>query len=157
MNIKKVALLGVFMGVLSLIVTSCREPSKCMAVGSARTVMITENSESPGKYTVTVKGSNPSTVLLGQRPDRTSKVIETGSFLENWENSYKASAPNVTFTSVNANRTTTNVLVLSNPKYDPESQTIVFDAEKLSSTEDSVQTGAFNNVTITYDSQSSNL
>jgi len=73
--------------------------------------------------------------------------------MDNWDTSYKTSAPNVTFTSVSPNRTTTNVLVLTNPSYDAKTQTMTFKAEKLENEVDSVQTGTFTNVTITYDSE----
>ena len=100
-----------------------------------------------------MKGSNPSTLIFTQQPKRQSKIIDTEAFLENWDKSYQKTSPNVTFTSVNPNRTISNVLVLSNPKYDNKTQTITFRAEAVAPTELSVQTGVFTNVTITYDSQ----
>ncbi len=152
---------GLFLCLVVLVMSSCETPKntkpKCLAVGSARTVMIRENTEKPGHYFVTVKGSNPKTVLLTHRPQRNSKTITTRSFLDYWNKGYKTSAPNVTFTSVNTNVTTTNVLVLSNPSYDEETQTMTFDGSALEPEFDSVQTGVFSNVTITYDSQIQSL
>lgn len=140
-----------------LAMTACATPKnakpKCLAIGSARTVMIREDAEIPGHYHVTVKGSNPQTVLLTHSPQRSSKTVSTGSFLERWEEGYHFSAPNVTFTSVHSNVTTTNILVLSNPTYDEETHTITFEGSALEPEFDSVQTGVFSNVTITYDSQ----
>jgi len=42
---------------------------------------------------------------------------------------------------------------LTNPSYDAKTQTMTFKAEKLENEVDSVQTGTFTNVTITYDSE----
>lgn len=141
--------------------TSCERPKnikpKCLAVGSARTVMIEENVDQPGRYMVTVKGSNPQTVLLTHRPQRSSKTVDTSAFLKTWNEGYKRSSPNVTFTSVSSNNTTTNVLVLSNPHYNEENGTITFDADAIEPADQSVQTGVFSNVTITYDSQIQHL
>lgn len=156
MKLRKLAFLTLFAGMIPFLVISCGKNNnqpKCLAVGSARSVMITENQEAPGSYIVTVNGSNPSTVLLTQEPKRNSKVIETDAFMGNWDTNYKEGAPNVTFTSVNPNRTTTNVLVLTEASYDAKTQTMTFKAEKLEKEDDSVQTGTFTNVTITYDSE----
>ncbi len=155
MKLKQILFSALFICISSLLITSCGSVSKpkCLAVGSARSVMIKENQETPGTYLVTVKGSNPSTLIFTQQPKRQSKIIDTEAFLENWDKSYQKTSPNVTFTSVNPNRTISNVLVLSNPKYDNKTQTITFRAEAVAPTELSVQTGVFTNVTITYDSQ----
>lgn len=157
MKLRRLAVLSLIMGFTPFVITSCKNTHlskpKCLAVGSARSVMIKESSEFPGQYKVTVKGSNPITVLLTQRPQRNSKKIETEAFLEDWKRSYRKSAPNVSFTSVHSNRTTTNILVLSNPNYNAKTSTITFDAVALEPEKEEVKTGIFNNVTITYDSQ----
>jgi len=96
MKLKKLAFLTLFAGMIPFLVTSCGKTSdqpKCLAVGSARSVMITENADEPGSYIVTVNGSNPSTVLLTQKPQRNSRVIETESFMDNWDTSYKLVLP----------------------------------------------------------------
>lgn len=126
---------------------------KCLAIGSARSVMISEVEDKSGAYKVTVRGNNPNTVLLTQRPRRTSKVIDTQTFFNDWGKTYKSSAPNVTFTSVSSSRTTINILILSNPQYDQTTQTVTFDANSLNQDNSSIEAGIYNNVTITYDPQ----
>lgn len=162
MKLKKLGLYFLAFGILSLLMFSCSKnfsftKPKCLAVGSARSVMIAEVEDVPGTYKVIVRGSNPSTVILTQRPKRSSKVVDTKAFLDQWDKSFKSSAPNVTFTSVSSSRTTSNVLVISNPIYDEDANTITFDGKALSFEETNVEPGIYNNVTISYDSQIQNM
>lgn len=161
MKLKK-SLIFFFIGmIIPFITVSCSKNKmdfyftkpKCLAIGSARSVMISEVENQSGAYKVTVRGNNPSTVLLTQRPNRSSRVIDTQTFLNDWGKTYKSSAPNVTFTSVSSSRTTINVLVLSNPQFDQNTQTVTFDANSLNPDNTSIEAGIYNNVTITYDSQ----
>jgi hypothetical protein len=161
MKLKK-SLIFFFIGmIIPFITVSCSKNKmdfyftkpKCLAIGSARSVMISEVENQSGAYKVTVRGNNPSTVLLTQRPNRSSRVIDTQTFLNDWRKTYKSSAPNVTFTSVSSSRTTINVLVLSNPQFDQNTQTVTFDANSLNPDNSSIEAGIYNNVTITYDSQ----
>lgn len=67
------------------------------------------------------------------RPDRTSTAVDTRDFFERWDERFSAVPPNAVLSyNVRHGQPPTQIVVmLTNPRYDPQADTLSFDADRI--------------------------
>lgn len=82
-----------------------------------------------GTYALVLQGISPSTVSFSDRPARSARSVETGTFVDSWGSEFGVIAPNAALEISGANESAdTVILAISNPHFDLKAGTITYDA-----------------------------
>ncbi len=85
-----------------------------------------------GKYRLVMHGIDAHTIQFSDRPDRLVEIINTGDFVHAWDTMFASSAPNAVLVEHEPDGSTDSlVVVLTNPLFDLENNTLSYDAEIL--------------------------
>lgn len=85
-----------------------------------------------GKYRLVMHGIDAHTIQFSDRPDRLVEIINTGDFVHAWDAMFASSAPNAVLVEHEPDGSTDSlVVVLANPLFDLENNTLSYDAEIL--------------------------
>jgi hypothetical protein len=82
---------------------------------------------------LTMTGVDEFVTRFTDRPDRTATAVDTRDFFERWEQRFASIPPNAVLSySLGSGQAPTQIVVtLTNPEYDPEAQTLSFDAQRI--------------------------
>ncbi|MCH9633780.1 MAG: hypothetical protein S4CHLAM7_05130 [Chlamydiae bacterium] len=131
-------------------------PSEYVYIQKALSGELIENST--GSYTLTLKGNQLDVVFFADQPERGTGQKELDSFFQSWiEKASNTTKPTTAFLNysefkpIKDRGVTPDVLVLSNPTFNKESDTITFEATPLHDHE--VKQGFFERIVVIYDKE----
>jgi hypothetical protein len=81
-------------------------------------------------YVLTLNGVSLKTTVFHDRPVRTAEVVDTAAFVDGWKSTFGSSSPNAALT-FKTDAENAAVFSLSNPVYDPASNTLTYEATDI--------------------------
>ena len=133
-------------------------------IQTAKEAVISKNRSNNGKFVLTLKGVNPEIAYFSDRPKRIAGKTSIQIFLNEWSRgsqSFKADNPNAALVtrlshSSSHGDSQENMVVLTNPRYDPRRNTLSYDIEPISNNS-AIEEGVHKDPVLFIDSSCFNL